>query len=566
MSNTMKNIQFATPTYEQWQEQATKALKGKPFETLFTKTNEGITLQPLYTQQLLIDQLGEQLEKQVATVRTMQFSQDFAVAQAIFGETPEQFLENIQDSLARGNEVLTIDSRVNFTWDEVTLQQVADYITQYPFKLIVENNEDPLLTVFNYIDDNNKAQVEGFIVSQAQVELSMFPKVRTFAADTTKFHNVGANAVQELGLALALAAEQADKTESFETFASKFYVSFAIDTQFFMEIAKLRAFKVLWKAFSSAYGVEKNIAAPIVAETSLRSFSKVDVYVNLLRSGNEAFAGLIGGADVFTVHPHDALTKPTEQSTRIARNVLLVLKEETNVLTVTDPAGGSYFIESLTASLVQEAWAYFLEIQQAGGFTAYESSGKLAEALQVAYDARVTATESRKQSLIGTNIYANPEDELVTATNPLFAHVKRLAIPFENLRAQLTTEAPKTAILTFGELKNFKPRADFVAGFLNTVGLVPTQSGALTSIEDAQNWLKATDANYVVVAATDDDTKAIVSALLAAKQSSTVLDVAGKYKDEQDAWVAQGLNGFIFAGQNIIEKLSSVSARIKEVQ
>ena len=225
-----------------------------------------------------------------------------------------------------------------------------------------------------------------------------------------------------------------------------------------MEVAKLRAFKVLWKAFSSAYGVEDNVAVPVVAETSLRAFSKLDVYVNLLRAGNEAFAGLVGGADVFTVHPHDVLTKPTEQSIRIARNVSLVLKEETNVLTVTDPAGGSYFIESLTADLVKEAWAYFLHIQQAGGFSAYQASGKLAEEIQAAYAARIQAVETRKQSLIGTNIYANPADELVTATNPLFANVKRLAIPFENLRAEMTAAAPKTAILTFGQLKNFKPR------------------------------------------------------------------------------------------------------------
>ena len=88
---------------------------------------------------------------------------------------------------------------------------------------------------------------------------------------------------------------------------------------------------MLWKAFTSAYGVEENIPVPIIAETSLRSFSKYDVYVNLLRAGNEAFAAVIGGVDVVTVHPHDVLTKPTDQSIRIARNVVLVLKEESYV-------------------------------------------------------------------------------------------------------------------------------------------------------------------------------------------------------------------------------------------
>lgn len=566
MSKTMKEIQFAQATYEQWQEEAVKALKGKPFESLLTKTNEGITLQPLYTQATLVEQLGEQLEKQVATIRTFKHSNDFEVAQAVYGETSEQFLENLKDSLARGNEVINVDSRTSFTWDEATLQQLADFLTEYSFKLTVENDQDPLLAVFNYIEEEKVAQVEGYVLAQATIELPKFPKVRTAVANTTQFHNEGAHAVQELGLALAIAAEQVEKFESFEAFASKFFVSFAIDTQFFTEIAKLRAFKVLWKAFSSAYSAESAVTVPVVAETSLRSFSKVDVYVNLLRAGNEAFAGLIGGADVFTVHPHDVLSKPSEQSIRIARNVLLVLKEETVVTNVIDPAGGSYFIESLTADLVKEAWAYFLTIQEAGGFTAYEASGQLEVALTASYEARIKSTETRKQSLIGTNIYANPADEFVTETNPLFANVKRLAIPFETLRAEFTALAPKTAILTIGQLKNFKPRADFVAGFLNTVGVVPEQSGAIESIDGAKLWLASTDAKYVVVVATDDDTKAIVSELLNVKPEGVILDVAGKFKDEQDAWLNEGLNGFIFAGQNIIEKLNSVLASIKEVQ
>ena len=566
MSNNMKNIQFAAPTFAEWQEAAIKALKGKPFESLLTKTNEGITLQPLYTQASLVEKLGEQLDKQVATIRTVQHSDDFSVAQTIFGDSGEQFIDNLKDSLARGNEVITVDSRVNFTWDTATLQQLADYLTEYSFKMTVQNDQDALLQVFDYIEEGKKSQVEGYIVSTTAFDLPLFPKVRTSVANTVTFHNEGANAVQELGLALAIAAEYAEKAESFEAFAEKFFVSFAIDTQFFVEVAKLRAFKVLWKAFSSAYGIENTLSVPVIAETSVRSFSKLDVYVNLLRAGNEAFAGLIGGADVFTVHPHDALTTPTEQSIRIARNVLLVLKEETNVLKVTDPAGGSYFVESLTADFVKAAWEYFLEIQAAGGFSAYQASGKLTEVLEASYNERIKAAQTRKQSLIGTNIYANPADELVTETNPLFADVKRLAIPFENLRADLTATAPKTAILTFGQLKNFKPRADFVARFLNTVGLVPEQSGAIETIEAAQQWLKAADYDYVVIAATDDDTKAIVPSLLEVKPAKLILDAAGKYKDEQDAWLSQGLNGFIFAGQNIIEKLNNVSASIKEVQ
>ncbi|WPK10945.1 methylmalonyl-CoA mutase family protein [Lysinibacillus louembei] len=561
MTTNMKEIQFASASYEEWQEQATKALKGKPFESLLTKTIEGITLEPLYTEATLIDKLGEQLEKQVATIRTMKATDSFEIAQQIYGDTAEQFLTNLQDSLSRGNEVLTIDSRVAFEWDTAILTSLADFMTEYTFKLIVENSNDPLMQVFTKIAADKKHAVTGYIVSRESLELADFPNVRTAHSNTVKYHNNGANAVQELAIALAQASDLAKKATSYEDVAQKFFVSFAIDTQFFMEIAKIRAFKVLWKAFSKGLGAEA-IAVPIVAETSVRSFSKLDVYVNLLRAGNEAFAGIIGGVDVFTVHPHDVLTKPTEQSIRIARNVLLVANEESHVLNVTDPSGGSYFIESLTADLVKEAWQLFIQIEAAGGLEAYRIDTKIEDV----YQTRIKQIETRKASLIGTNIYANPADSMAPESNVQFVDVKRLAIPFEKLRESYAQQNAKMAILTFGELKNFKARADFVAGFFATAGITIEQSGALSTIEEAERWLKTTDYDYIVVAATDDDAKTVVPALLKVKQEKQLLDVAGKFKEEEQAWQADGLNGFIFAGQNMIQKLNAVMASLKEVQ
>lgn len=562
----MKNIEFEKPAYSDWQDAAIKALKGKPFESLFTATSEGVTLQPLYTQESLLEKLGDELDRQVATIRSLQNSPVFQVAQQVHADTSEAFFAQLEDSLARGNEVVTIDSRVQFEWTDEVLAKLAPYFSEYSFKITVNNAQDPLLAVFDQIAVDQQQTVKGFIVSQDPISLEAFPNVRSVNADTTTYHYQGANAVQELAYALALAAKFAEQEENFEVFSKKFFVTFAIDTQFFAEIAKLRAFKVLWKAFSSAYGVAETIKIPTVAETSLRSFAKLDIYVNLLRSSNEALSALIGGADVFTVHPHDVLTKPTEQSIRIARNVSLILKEETNVLKVTDPAGGSYFIESLTADFVKEAWALFLTIEAAGGIDAYTASGKLAEEIEISYQSRIQAVQTRKQSLIGTNIYANPADVLEHDTNPLFGYIKRIAAPFEKLRAEVTAADMKTAILALGTLKSSKPRADFVAGFLNTVGLVPEKSEPITTVEEAVAWLKATEAKYVVIAGSDEDTKALVAAILAEKPAHLIVDVAGKFKDEEQAWLANGLNGFIFAGQNIIEKLQSVFTSMKEVQ
>lgn len=564
--SNMKEIDFPKASYDEWKEAATKALKGKPFESLFTKTTEGITLEPLYTQESLVEKLGAELDKQISTIRQLKATDEFLAAQQIYGETAEKFFANLQDSLDRGNNVITIDSRVSFDWNDDNLVKLASFLTENSFKFIVQGANDPLLAVFNEINENERQNVKGYIVSPENITLNDYPNVRTYGANTLPYHYDGANAIQELAIALGLAAKYSELEEDFQSFSEKFFVQFAVDTQFFSEIAKIRAFKVLWKAFTSAYGVEENVPVVVLGETSLRSFSKLDIYVNLLRSGNEAFAALIGGTDVFTVHPHDVLTKPTDQSIRIARNVALVLKEESRVADVLDPSGGSYYIETLTAEFVEKAWAMFLEIQDAGGIDAYVQAGTLQKAIDEVYNSRVQAVETRKHSLIGTNIYANPVDELPKEVNPIYEDIKRLAVPFEQLREQYAELQPKIAILTYGQLKNFKPRADFVSGFFATAGVVPETSGEIQSVESAIEWIKNCDSDYVVIAATDDDVKQIVQPLLAEKREGLILDVAGKFKEEEETWVSSGLNGFIFAGQNIVEKLTSVCESIKEVQ
>ena len=561
MSTNMKEIEFQSASYDQWQEAAVKALKGKPFESLFTKTIENITLEPLYTQESLLEKLGEQLEKQVSTIRSLSQSASFEIAQQIVGTDADSFFANIDESLERGNEIITINSPVAFDWTEEILAKLATYLSENSFKITIQSTDDVILSVFNKIDEAKRGAVKGYIVAPQVVELAAYPNVRTFAANTISYHNNGANTVQELAIALAQASKLAQETSDFKAFEDKFFVQFAADTQFFAEVAKLRAFKVLWKAFTSAFGNEAS-AVPVVVETSVRSFSKYDVYVNLLRAGNEAFSAAIGGADVITVHPHDCLTQTSEQSVRIARNVSLVTKEESHVTNVLDPAGGSYFIESLTADYVKAAWALFLEIEAAGGLQAYGIDAKIEEVNA----ARIKAVETRKHSLIGTNIYANPVDEIQTEVNAQFAEVKRIAIPFEDLRANFAQAGVKSAILTFGQLKNYKPRADFVQGFFATAGIVADQTEGFQTIEDAKAWLATANYDYVVVAATDEDTINLIPALLESKKAGLVLDAAGKYKEQQDAWTASGLNGFIFAGQNIVEKLNDVVVSVKGAQ
>ena len=134
----------------------------------------------------------------------------------------------------------------------------------------------------------------------------------------------------------------------------------------------------------------------------MRSYSKLDPYVNLLRAGNETFSAILGGADIIQAHPHNILTGPDASSIRYSRNMQLVLREETHVEKVLDPAGGSYFIEKLTEQLVDEAWKLFLEIESNGGIEQFSKTGRLVEkSFQLQNE-----TATGKRSLIGTNVYA----------------------------------------------------------------------------------------------------------------------------------------------------------------
>lgn len=544
----LKEVTFEQPTYDQWQEAAVKQLKGKPFESLLTKTIEGITLEPLYTEERLLEALDGKLEEQVSTVRALKADGDFGVAQQAFGASIEEFVAQTKDAFERGAEFVTV-GKVSFAWDEAALKGLAALIDAYK-KVVIYVEDKEVLNVFNFVTDKS---VEGFIVSDETIALSDFSNIRSLNAYTATAHYAGANATQELAIALARAAELIG--EDFAANEDQFFASFAIDPQFFIEIAKIRAFRVLWKAFANAYGVTAPKPVQIVTETSLRSFSKLDVYVNLLRAGNEAFSAVIGGADVVTVHPHNILTGPTDQSIRIARNAALVIKEESHVTKVLDPAGGSYFVESLTHDLVKNAWNYFLEIQAAGGYT--KAKAKIEADVEAIWQQRLKEVQTRKAVLVGTNNFADATEQVSTEN---FVDVNRLAKPFEQLRIDYKQNPVKVAVLAYGELKKIKPRTDFVTGIFATAGVQAEVSEPITDVEAAKQFLANTDAQVVVFSAVDEDVEAVLPQITAAKKAGTLLDVAGKF----DA--IDGVDGALYAGMNIYEKLEGILSSLKEVQ
>ncbi|MBT2582260.1 methylmalonyl-CoA mutase family protein [Planococcus sp. ISL-109] len=558
---SMKNIQFPERTYDEWKQAAVAALKGKDFDKVMkTRTIEDITLEPLYTESML-ERTVSDVNAQTAAVQSGKFQSSWIVAQEIAAEDAEMFLTVTKEDLARGNEAIVYTSAHPFDWTEVQLEELAALIVRYPiyFKLIEE--QDPILRVFELLTTEQQDEVQGVIFAAEAVKAPA--KVRTELIDTLPTHNAGGTIIHELGVALSMMAESL-KEQTFEQAASKFWVRFAVDTHFFQEIAKIRAFRILWQAFGTAYG-EQAPRIPVFTETSVRSYSKLDPYVNLLRAGNATFSAVLAGTDGHTVHPHDFLTVPTASSRRIARNVQLVIKEESHVSHVTDAAGGSYFIESLTRQYVDAAWNYFCEIQEAGGYSEVKRTGWLTDDIQAKWLEREQQATKRKTSLIGTNVYANPQepvkDSKIDAAHLEYMTAKRLSTPFEKLRAKSRETSIKSAIILLEPLKAVKPQADFVSGFLSVAGIEPEISPYLSSADEVNRFIRSEELDYAVLCGSQDTLAKIVPGL----KPQTAIDVAGKVDAETMAnWEANGIRDCLYAGKPLIAKLKDVLSLGKE--
>ena len=215
-----------------------------------------------------------------------------------------------------------------------------------------------------------------------------FPDYRNIQVNGSNFANAGCGSVKELALSISMAVEYLSQlTErglSAENVASGIRFSFGIGTGYFIEIAKLRAARLLWSLITDTY----NIAGRIAARMQIHSVTKVwndkvtDPYINMLRTQTEAMSAVLGGTDSLTVNPFDIASGETGEFTeRIARNQQLILREEAYFDKVADPSSGSYYIENLTALVAENSWKLFLEIENCGGFLSALKSGFIRETL-----------------------------------------------------------------------------------------------------------------------------------------------------------------------------------------
>ncbi|WP_052461773.1 methylmalonyl-CoA mutase family protein [Sporosarcina koreensis] len=540
--HTMKQQEFSRPTAEEWRAAAETSLKGRKVETLETETMEGIRLKPLYMER-------------PARLPVRPDNGSWVIAQGAGGQTGQEWLTGVREGLEKGNEAICLDGRQQkIEWDDTSLEQLAELLTESPIAWFHIEEEDEILKVFGKVQETDRKSVSGLLCAGNFRMPAGYPNVRTEGIDLEPIHMKGADSVTELAYALAAAAERAEKSEDFEQFANSVFFRFAADTQFFMEIAKFRAFRSLWSLFSSAYGADDDITIPVCGITSMRSFSKIDPHVNLLRAANSAFSAVLGGADWLMVTPYNALTGDTPQSQRYARSMQLILREETHAGKTADPSGGSYFIEQLTDELIRRAWQRFLDMQEAGGTEGFLASGRLEELA----DERKTKAAAGELRLIGTNVYADPEGAEQLSLTAISAE-DRPAYPFERLRERAKGCRLDIVLIPFGKLADYKPRTDFAAGFLAVAGLTARMAPPCSSGSDAAAWLNSETPDYAILCADPATLESVTADVLARVADSIRLDAAGKAAPAlAEQWLRSGLNGFIHAGQDKVMKLTEI--------
>ena len=394
------------------------------------------------------------------------------------------------------------------------------------------------------------------------------PGLRTVVADGTVFADAGASAVEELGCALAagvayLRALTEGGLGVDEAFGQlEFRLSATADQ--FTTIAALRAARRLWDRVGEASGASPQARAQRQhAVTSDVMVTRHDPWVNMLRTTIACFAAGVGGADVVTVQPFDAaLGLPDAFARRIARNTQSLLVEEGHLARVLDPAGGSWYVESLTESLAQAAWAWFTEVERAGGLPAALSSGLVADRLAAVWDDRSQRLATRTEAVTGVSEFPNPTEVLpvrrpaaeVLPPRPGGLPRVRAAAAFEELRdrAEAAEPRPGVYLATIGPVARHTARAGFAANLFQAGGLAtPTGDGA--------TGLAAAGTTVACICGTDRDYAESAAGLAAELRSAGATSVwlAGKSEPGVD-----GVDGYVYAGCDALAAIRTVHEQL----
>ena len=265
----------------------------------------------------------------------------------------------------------------------------------------------------------------GLKKGQFKLELSNLEK---FITDTSEyctknifingadFCHYGASSAQELGITLSQLNEElqylSDQEVNNDSFKDKIAVHLGVTDNYFVNISKFRAIKELVLQLFTQWGLKTEHEPWVSAETVARHISKNDRHNNVLRQTSSAMSAVLGGVNQLIVNPYSEVTGNDEElSSRLAKNIQLILKEEAYFHHVIDPSAGAYAIESLTDQLIEKAWSYFMKIEENGGYLKSIKDGTILEMLESSKTLQIEALNSNQKTLLGVNKFQNSAEQ-----------------------------------------------------------------------------------------------------------------------------------------------------------
>jgi len=499
--------EFTPPSYEEWKQACIELLKGAPFEKkLFTKTYEGITFSPMYfhgdTEPIQPTKSFPGMGDYLRGVEANGYvNAPWGIAQACDETLPEENNELLKHEIEKGSTVYNVkvdcatrkgkDAReckhigkhgcsVTTLGDVETLLKGLK-LDKYPLYVYAGESALPLLALIVAAVKKNGgdvAKLKGVIGANPIAEYAangtltqdldkLFdeaakaakwatknaPAVKTIFVKSNVFSNGGANDIQEVAYTLATGVAYLrallERGLTIDQAASQIMFGFSMGANFFMQIAKLRAIRPIWAQIIKAFGGNEESQKIHIHGRPAKFFKTVyDPYVNLLRDTTQLFSGVVGGVDSFENSTFDEpVRKGDEFSRRIARNMQIILQEEFGLLQPIDPAGGSWAVETLTKQIKEKIWAEFQVIEGKGGIVAALKEGYPQEQIATVLAARFKAAETRKDRIVGNNMYPNMTEERIDPRPENQAeNMKARKAAIENYLSTVDSAAVKDAL------------------------------------------------------------------------------------------------------------------------
>lgn len=632
---------FPPSKTSEWEEKINIDLKGGDYaKKLIWKTQEGFDVKPYYRAEDI-----ENIENTKLAPGDFPYTRGFCdcgnnwlIRQDIEDENPETANKLAVEALAKGAQEVTLNvSEIESIEDLSVLLKNID-LEKYPIHFSGHFENLELLKMFvKYIKNNkvNPEKVRGSIDFDLHADMLIFGDfVESESADLKEFLDIfkfgsenlpnfkliningfmlnssGATISQELGYSIANGVSYIqillDKGFKIDDILSRMMFSFSVGSNYFMEIAKFRAIRQLWAIITKEYKPEKETSchAYCHATTSIWNKTLYDSNVNMLRTTTEAMSAIIGGCQSLSILPYDIIYKDADSfSLRIARNQQIILKEESYLDKVADPAGGSYYIETLTQLVANEAWKIFLDIENNGGISKAIQKNIIQDAIEASAAKRKTEVEQRKITLLGTNQFPNLNEEMLSKVEPdeediinellsldedefvddieddeedyekKFKSIEFFGASdgFDELRLDTekyiaeTKKTPTVFLFNTGNIAMQKARAIFTSNFFGCAGYKVIDNNGFTDLDEGVKEALKSKAEIITLCSSDDEYPEIVAHVvpkIKEKNPKAIIVVAGYPQEHVESMKQQGVDEFIHVRVNTLKTLSEFHKRL----